>query len=144
LEVFLGKSEDPTPGHISTMAPSPSGNSPLPELSGDSWKEKKYGKASSSVPNQGAQGDEATSYTTGGVELEQAGPSHQKSGLSHPKGGFPQLEDLQRPVLLGDISLDRRNQSWLSLRLVSPKRQSQLLGGELSVNLYRRMIPHIG
>jgi len=35
------------------------------------------------------------------------------------------LEDLQRPVLLGDISLDRRNQSWLSLRLVSPKRQSQ-------------------
>lgn len=54
------------------------------------------------------------------------------------------LEDLQRPVLLGDISLDRRNQSWLSLRLVSPKRQSQLLGGELSVNLYRRMIPHIG
>ncbi|EXC34908.1 hypothetical protein L484_020024 [Morus notabilis] len=41
------------------MAPSPSGNSPLPELelSGESWIEKTYGKASSSVPNQGAQGD---------------------------------------------------------------------------------------
>lgn len=36
-----------------------------------------------------------------------------------------EIIDLQRPVLLGDISLDRRNQSWLSLRLVSPKRQSQ-------------------
>ena len=87
LEVFLGKSEDSTPGHISTMAPSPSGNSPIsspPSISGDSWIERTYGKASSSVPNQGAQGDSATS---GGVE--QAGPSHQKSGLSVAGQGLP-------------------------------------------------------
>lgn len=32
---------------------------------------------------------------------------------------------LQRPVLLGGISLHRKKKSWLSLRLVSPKRQSQ-------------------
>lgn len=33
--------------------------------------------------------------------------------------------DLQRPVLLWDISLHRKKKSWLSLRLVSPKRESQ-------------------
>lgn len=33
--------------------------------------------------------------------------------------------DLQRPILLGGISLHRKKKSWLSLRLVSPKRQSQ-------------------
>ncbi|KAL5805841.1 hypothetical protein ACOSQ3_028748 [Xanthoceras sorbifolium] len=42
-----------------------------------------------------------------------------------PSNQRSEIIDLQRPVLLEDISLDRRNQSWLSLRLVSLKRQSQ-------------------